>query len=105
MHKSIALAFLGSFAMAFSAVAQTTPATGDAHPLMTPATLKWGEAPPALPKGSLMAVLSGDPSKPGPFTLRAKMPAGYTIPPHWQPGGRAPDPDLGRGGGRHGRED
>jgi mannose-6-phosphate isomerase-like protein (cupin superfamily) len=47
------------------------------------AEIKWGAAPPDLPKGAEMAVLHGDPSKPKPFTLRLKMPAGYKIPPHW----------------------
>jgi quercetin dioxygenase-like cupin family protein len=32
-----------------------------------------------------MAVLSGDPSKPGPFVLRIKMLDGVMIPPHWHP--------------------
>ena len=47
------------------------------------AEIKWGPAPPDLPKGAEMAVLHGDPSKKAPFTLRLKMPAGYKIPPHW----------------------
>jgi hypothetical protein len=45
--------------------------------------IKFGAAPPDLPKGAEMAVLHGDPSKPAPFTLRLKLPAGYKIPPHW----------------------
>jgi mannose-6-phosphate isomerase-like protein (cupin superfamily) len=45
--------------------------------------IKWGDAPPDLPKGAQLAVLHGDPSKKAPFTLRIKMPAGYKIPPHW----------------------
>ena len=45
--------------------------------------VKWGEAPPDLPKGAQMAVLHGDPSKKAPFTLRIKMPDAYKIPPHW----------------------
>jgi hypothetical protein len=45
--------------------------------------IKWGDAPPDLPKGAQIAVLHGDPSKKGVFTLRLKMPAGYKIPPHW----------------------
>jgi quercetin dioxygenase-like cupin family protein len=52
---------------------------------LTPAQLSWGEGPPALPKGALMAVLSGDPGKPSEYTLRAKLPAGYKIAPHWHP--------------------
>jgi quercetin dioxygenase-like cupin family protein len=47
------------------------------------AELKWGEAPPDIPKGAALAVLHGDPKKKGPFTMRLKMPAGYKIPPHW----------------------
>jgi quercetin dioxygenase-like cupin family protein len=45
--------------------------------------LKWGDAPPDLPKGGQLAVLHGDPSKKGAFTIRFKMPDGYKIPPHW----------------------
>jgi hypothetical protein len=50
---------------------------------MNAAELKWGDAPPNLPKGAQLAVLSGDPSKKAPFTIRLKMPSGYKIPPHW----------------------
>jgi quercetin dioxygenase-like cupin family protein len=50
---------------------------------MNSAELKWGPAPPDLPKGAEMAVLHGDPAKKAPFTLRFKFPAGYKIPPHW----------------------
>lgn len=32
-----------------------------------------------------MAVLAGDPGKPGPFTTRLKMPSGYKIPAHQHP--------------------
>jgi quercetin dioxygenase-like cupin family protein len=44
--------------------------------------LKWGDAPPSLPKGGKVAVLNGDPGKAGPFTLRLMAPAGYSIAPH-----------------------
>jgi len=47
------------------------------------AEIKWGDAPPDIPKGASLAVLHGDPTKKGPFTMRLKMPAGYKIPPHW----------------------
>jgi quercetin dioxygenase-like cupin family protein len=47
--------------------------------------VKWGPAPPMVPKGAQAAVLSGDPGKPGPFTLRLKMPAGFKIPAHSHP--------------------
>lgn len=45
--------------------------------------LKWGDAPPALPKGAKVAILDGDPFKPGPYVIRLKMPPGYKVPPHW----------------------
>jgi hypothetical protein len=45
--------------------------------------LKWGDAPPVLPKGAQLSVLQGDPTKPGPFVMRLSMPAGYKVAPHW----------------------
>ncbi|KLK91637.1 hypothetical protein AA309_19135 [Microvirga vignae] len=47
--------------------------------------LQWEPAPPVVPKGAQIAVLSGDPSKQGPFTMRLKTPAGYKIPAHSHP--------------------
>jgi anti-sigma factor ChrR (cupin superfamily) len=49
-----------------------------------PDGVKWGPAP-TLPAGAQMAVLSGDPSKDGPFVLRLKMPADYKVPAHSHP--------------------
>ena len=48
----------------------------------TPDQIKWGPAPNALPAGAQIAVLEGDPMKPGPFTIRLKFPNNYKIPPH-----------------------
>lgn len=62
------------------AVAQERNAQG-----LSVETIKWGLAPPVLPKGGQMAVLAGDPSKSAPFTVRLKMPAGYKIPAHQHP--------------------
>lgn len=50
-----------------------------------PGSVKWGPAPPVFPKGAKIAVLSGDPSKDGPYVVRLKMPANYKIPPHNHP--------------------
>ena len=47
--------------------------------------VKWGPAPPALPSGAQVAVLAGDPAKQGLVTLRLKVPAGFTVAPHWHP--------------------
>jgi quercetin dioxygenase-like cupin family protein len=50
-----------------------------------PAGLKWGPAPPTLPTGAQITVLSGDPSKNAPYVIRLKIPAGYQIPAHHHP--------------------
>jgi quercetin dioxygenase-like cupin family protein len=50
-----------------------------------PNDLKWGPAPPGLPAGAKLAVLSGDPTKEGMFTIRLKFPAGYSVAPHHHP--------------------
>lgn len=47
--------------------------------------LTWGPAPPGLPAGARGAVVSGDPTKAGPFTVRLEMPADYAIRPHHHP--------------------
>lgn len=47
--------------------------------------VKWGPAPPILPKGAMMAVMAGNPGAPGLVAVRIKMPAGYKIPAHWHP--------------------
>lgn len=45
--------------------------------------MHWGDPPPALAKGAKLAVLMGDPGKPGPFVMRLSAPAGYKVMPHW----------------------
>jgi uncharacterized RmlC-like cupin family protein len=55
-----------------------------ANPI-TAESLKWGPAPPVLPKGLQIAVLAGDPGKKGPFVVRLKIPAGSKIPAHQHP--------------------
>ena len=47
--------------------------------------LKWGPAPPVLPKGAQIAVVSGDPFKDGPYVIRLKIPNGYQVPAHNHP--------------------
>lgn len=51
--------------------------------MITPTDIAWADVPPALPPGAKIAVLEGDPFKPGPYSLRLKMPANYKIPAHW----------------------
>jgi quercetin dioxygenase-like cupin family protein len=49
--------------------------------LRTPDGLAWRPSE-SLPPGALVAVLEGDPSQEGFFTMRVKMPDGYRVPPH-----------------------
>jgi quercetin dioxygenase-like cupin family protein len=77
---SVAAALLlGSFSAA-PAVAQTS-----AHVMDSLAAAKWGPAPPVLPPGAQIAVLAGDPTKTGNYTVRLKFPANYDIPAHSHP--------------------
>jgi anti-sigma factor ChrR (cupin superfamily) len=75
----------GSAQTAAKPAKQAPAAAPAAHVLLTPGDVKWGPAPPVLPAGAQMAVLDGDPSKPGSFSVRLKFPDGYKIPAHWHP--------------------
>ena len=55
------------------------------HKMFAPADIKWVDGPPSLPPGAKLAVLEGDPAKPGPFTIRLQAPDGYKIPAHTHP--------------------
>jgi quercetin dioxygenase-like cupin family protein len=48
------------------------------------ASLEW-TVPPVLPPGALIAVVRGDPTALGQFTLLVSMPDGYRLPPHFHP--------------------
>jgi hypothetical protein len=76
--------------------AQTTPAkpkpspaaakVADKHVVLNASDMQWGPGPDSLPSGAQMSVLDGDPSKAGtPFVIRAKLPDGYKVAPHWHP--------------------
>src|SRR5207249_3540549 len=53
--------------------------------LHRPDGLKWVDGPASLPPGAKFAVLEGDPTKPGPFVFRVKVPDGYRVPSHTHP--------------------
>lgn len=46
---------------------------------------KWGPAPPFLPPGAQLAVLSGNPMGTGAYAVRLRFPANYAIPAHSHP--------------------
>lgn len=64
------------------AAAQDTGHAG--HMVLVPgdAAVEWQPGPADLPKGTRIAVLAGDPGKPGPFVLRVKFPPNTTVAPH-----------------------
>ena len=66
--------------LTLSTVLAATTATG-----VQAKGLKWMAGPPGLPAGSTFAVVSGDPGKAGMFTIQARLPANYVIPPHKHP--------------------
>ena len=53
--------------------------------LYTPSEVPWRDGPESLPAGAKVAVLEGDPSKDGFFTMRLLLPDGYRVAPHWHP--------------------
>lgn len=84
MARRIGFSLVIVFGVWLAAASAQAPKTAP-HVMSTPADIKWGPAPPVLPAGAQVAVLDGDPFKPGFFSMRLKMPDGYRIAPHWHP--------------------
>src|SRR2546422_11068893 len=53
--------------------------------VIRPTNIIWQPGPPTLEPGAQGAVLAGNPSQPGPFTLRVRLPAWYRIASHTHP--------------------
>ena len=87
----LALALLALVSLRLAQVNRAEQKTGSAttdthrsHSMVSPHDVKWVPAPPKLPPGAQFAVLEGDRTKPGvSYTFRAKLPDGYSVPPHW----------------------
>lgn len=60
-------------------------AQAQSHVIQAVSEAAWGPAPPMLPPGAQIAVLSGDPTKAVPYSVRLKFPAMYAIPAHSHP--------------------
>ncbi|MEY2539018.1 MAG: hypothetical protein QOG67_2758 [Verrucomicrobiota bacterium] len=76
---------LSAFVLSAGDKQSTKSAPATEHKIVTPSDLQWVDAPPGLPPGAKMAVLDGDPTKKGSFTVRLQTPSGYKIPPHTHP--------------------
>ncbi|MFA9477445.1 cupin domain-containing protein [Phycisphaerales bacterium AB-hyl4] len=68
--------------------APMTPTTlgPDHHILHLADDIAWQDGPASLEDGAEFAVLEGDPSQPGLFTMRLRLPDGFHIAPHTHPG-------------------
>ena len=53
--------------------------------ITSPENVTWKDGPASLPAGAKMAVLEGDPSKEGFFTMRLLFPDGFKVAPHFHP--------------------
>lgn len=59
------------------------PALADTAPtIVTPSQVKWTAAPAPM-TGAEIAVIAGDPAKPGPYTIRLRLPDGAKFAPHF----------------------
>jgi len=83
MKKQNAARRIGFATAALAAVFAAPAHPMDDQVFVNSSAIKWGAAPPTLPKGAKLTVLYGDPGKPGPFTMRLATPANYKIAPHW----------------------
>jgi hypothetical protein len=80
MKQIVLLATAATLAVALSGPGVSA---AEMHKVMKADAIQWGPAPPQLPKGAQVAVMTGDPGKAGLYIIRAKMPDGYVIPAHW----------------------
>ena len=83
MRKPFLFGVLALLVFAAGALAQSAKPSN--HVLLTPKELKWGPPPPVFQQNAKFTVLAGDPSQPGLYAVRLKLPAGYKIMPHWHP--------------------
>jgi hypothetical protein len=79
------------FSVALGQVTQSpqkkeTPTSQKAEISLHPtAEIQWKDGPASLPAGAKIAVLEGDPTKDGFFTMRLWFPDGFKVQPHWHP--------------------
>ncbi len=75
---------LGQAAQAPQRHSMEASKSADMH-LYPAAEIQWKDGPASLAAGAKFAVLEGDPSKEGFFTMRLWLPDGFKISPHWHP--------------------
>lgn len=80
-----ALAAVGAIVALGAGVAMAQMHKSEMQKVELPQQLKWGGVPPGLPGGAQLAVMAGDPAKPGLFIIRIHAPDGYRVLPHSHP--------------------
>jgi len=74
----------GLMALGISAANAQSAGAPPAFLSLTPEQLAWIDFPGR--PGAKLAVIEGDLKKAGPFTVRMRFPANYTLAAHWHPG-------------------
>lgn len=72
-------------ALALALVVTAATQGAQPHAVVNVKEAQWGPAPPLLPPGAQIAVLTGDPTRAVPYAVRLKFPAHYAIPAHSHP--------------------
>ena len=86
MATTLLLAAAPAWAQEEKAGEEAATTTAEAtHVAIAADELAWGPAPAGLPAGAEVAVLAGDPSKEGPYVMRARLPDSYQVAPHTHP--------------------
>jgi quercetin dioxygenase-like cupin family protein len=88
MRTNLLIGVAGSLVLAAGTLEAQVPVVDrgpERHLIYLPADVEWRDGPGSFEAGASFAVLEGDPSEPGVFTMRIRMPDGFVIAPHWHP--------------------
>ena len=77
--------FAFSASAAFLSLAATASSSEPGVMALSPSEMKWSSQGGLALPGLEQTILIGDPSKPGPYTIRLKFPAGFKVAPHTHP--------------------
>ena len=75
----------GPFSLVLLIASASSALADDMKMPVNASQIEWAPAPSFVPEGAQVAVLSGDPSKDGPYVIRLKMPPRYKIAAHNHP--------------------
>ncbi|HET9598747.1 MAG TPA: cupin domain-containing protein [Anaeromyxobacteraceae bacterium] len=87
-RRAFLLSFLALATLSGRALAADKEGAAPGVMAVTPSEITWGAQGGMAMQGMEQAKLVGDPTKPGPYTIRLKFPAGYKLAPHTHPDSR-----------------